>query len=1239
MQLVSFFTINVLVIVIVIDKCSCVDSYPEEVVSQGEAAVQIYLTSCNEGSAVTVFLRIDVVGRDGVGKTSLTKSLTLQTFNPYELSTRGVVFDPNCQIIVKESCDWTTPLTREDYRDIYDKNITAIMVESFDNPKVRDEYLSSKVEHRPMQLKKLEDDSIESVKYKAEQAFLIPETVSLAETSPSLDSAIHKMDPVVAVADVANFDSNSEGIKDRRKAKEDVLQLGSPSSSQISPDDCASIMAEALDKPEMRKEYLSSKVEERPMQLNLANNISSKIQDESSLGETVSLIEASPSLDLAIPRVALAADDAVTVDDNSENISSRKELVQREIANSVTEITTEKNDGGTTLGKFMSAVWSKLTGFRKKKKQSSSKKQVPCASHGTASESLEETKSVNSTQRLQTSSTMPLLPTFIDFPATQPLLPVDIHSEDATSVASAKELLEQQSKQPDVTTQMDPPGLGVQSSTYCSPPLISELKLETDKVRLVNHKAQEALELPQTVLLARSAPLMALANQRMDQVGAVADAATFDDNSESIGNRRKANDNILQLRSTSFTERPLVAGCMPVTGIFPGNASDVLRKLTSSNGTKIPTSSTISSSTISSVETSVDHATEQVGGIHSGAATSVVSAQDLLEQMRSQAQVTSQANSLSFDVQSSSSLPSIPESTKKRVTEMLRNRETRAKVKDEMIVTVLDYAGQNVFYATHQLCLSKEGFYYVVFNASLSLDAITPSVFRIREGEVVHISLPHDETNYDRLEEWISAIHIMEFSHSRRIILFEKVGIRSPAVFLVGTHADELKDQPGMLERQEAFLRNKLEGTVLSEHIVWASKDRMCFYVDNTVTNPQSGTVDEQVVLLRQKTEEVARQVAQHHRLPITWLKFEEEVREVKETDKTKKTASVEEMMQIAMKAAGIKSKEELFVLLNYLSNRSVLLYHPLALKCAEAKEVVLDVEWLISQLEKVITVQTDVPAMFKNAVIRSSEKGIMTVELIKHLLKDSGSARYLIMSLMNQFDLLCEYAALEDLKQADDERDYVNLSGFKHQSSAQDIDDYDACFIPCLLHRPTTLQSMMVAVEFKTPYLLLSSGCLRMPRPLFYRLLTRLCNRFRRLPQLFQNAGYFHVYHNHKLEIVLNRYSLQMSILTTNKTAPEPAVCFLVQGFVVHEVNEAKQLAMAGLELELGFMHKVTVGAFSETAEEFVSLEGYPSKRKAVHVTSIDVDISLPTEMKVWFSYHDEVCAKKLVLVHIQQR
>ena len=66
--------------------------------------------------------------------------------------------------------------------------------------------------------------------------------------------------------------------------------------------------------------------------------------------------------------------------------------------------------------------------------------------------------------------------------------------------------------------------------------------------------------------------------------------------------------------------------------------------------------------------------------------------------------------------------------------------------------------------------------------------------------------------------------------------------------------------------------------------------------------------MDPQVRLLRQMTEEVARRVAQHHKLPLTWLKFEQEVRDVKISDETKKTVSVEDLLHLAKRAKARRS-------------------------------------------------------------------------------------------------------------------------------------------------------------------------------------------------------------------------------------------------------------------------------------------------------------------------------------------
>ena len=66
--------------------------------------------------------------------------------------------------------------------------------------------------------------------------------------------------------------------------------------------------------------------------------------------------------------------------------------------------------------------------------------------------------------------------------------------------------------------------------------------------------------------------------------------------------------------------------------------------------------------------------------------------------------------------------------------------------------------------------------------------------------------------------------------------------------------------------------------------------------------------MDPQVHLLRQMTEEVAQKVAQRHSLPLPWLKFEQEVRDVKISDETKKTVSVEDLLHIAKRATQERS-------------------------------------------------------------------------------------------------------------------------------------------------------------------------------------------------------------------------------------------------------------------------------------------------------------------------------------------
>ena len=909
--------------------------------------MRIYDAACNEENAVTVFLRVDVVGRDGAGKTSLTKSITLMKFDQYEPSTRGVI--PMSRIIMKEARNWTVPVTSERYRDLYDKNITAVMAEAFNRPEEKDKFLTLARDKKTSTRKQNSKTSVKS------------------------------SSKLMAIA------SSTDGQRDEQS--DDMSMNG------------------------------GDNVLEQPVAMRLE-----EVSNDRQLSESLEL------------------------NDESAHVSGDVTGEDRETRERSTEM---------------------------------------CCSSGSARDNVEA---------------------------------------QVESVA------------------------GFSSETVV-------VAVDTDS----SEKSE----------------------------------------TKEIGNvrRRKRRRKKKASKMKTSDKRPSRQSRQTVT-------SRKKRKRT------YQLSSQFSSDVQSSTSTDTQQHQPQ----------SKRRKKSKLKEPRGQSQCSGSAAVSGNSESKANESKDIPEGIKRRVTDYLRNSESLRKAKDEIMVTILDYAGQHVFYTTHQLFLSRAAFYYVVFDASQPLGSQTASVFRKLDGEVVYMGDIADATNYERVEEWISAIHIMEAEPSY-FMIFENVGIRSPGIFLVGTHADVLRKEEGKLEKQDEFMKKKLQDTELSEHIIWASKDRMCFYVDNSMTNADSGAVDPQVQLLCQKTEEVARQVAKHDKLPMTWLRFKEELHQLKEDETTRKVVSVDELLQLAQRVGGIKTKEEFMVLLQYLSNRAVVLYHPKALKTAE-KEVVLDVEWLMSQLEKVVTIHTAVPSMWKRDMARCAETGIMTQECLDYLLPDL-SCRSIIKSLLKYYDLMCPYLGLDanSLEFSSDQQDYVNL---KFQSiENEDKSQCQAYFVPCLLQKESSLLSTEIPYSHKTAALILHSGNIRMPKPLFYRLLTRLAKRFRRLPQLFQNVGYFRVYNHHKLEISLDKHSLQMIVCTDHKD-PLPAVCALVKDFVVTSVDEAKQQGMPGLKLQLGYMwnNPDHIG----TDSEFVSLKGWNDLPETVYVKSLDKEVRLSETLHAWFPANSEV-------------
>ncbi|KAL3854629.1 hypothetical protein ACJMK2_013890, partial [Sinanodonta woodiana] len=168
-----------------------------------------------------------------------------------------------------------------------------------------------------------------------------------------------------------------------------------------------------------------------------------------------------------------------------------------------------------------------------------------------------------------------------------------------------------------------------------------------------------------------------------------------------------------------------------------------------------------------------------------------------------------------------------------------------------------DFAGQYVFYTTHQTFLSYRAVYLLVIDLSQHITAIIQDECFI---DTAGLKLCQVQ---ETIDTWINLIHSCTPS--------SKSGI--PAVILVGTHVDKIpeKYRHEVCERYFRKIRSYLSDKPTIFHLV--NED---FAIDNTV-------VDDKLVALKQKIVEVASQQPYWgEEVPARWILLERELTRLK---------------------------------------------------------------------------------------------------------------------------------------------------------------------------------------------------------------------------------------------------------------------------------------------------------------------------------------------------------------------
>ena len=183
------------------------------------------------------------------------------------------------------------------------------------------------------------------------------------------------------------------------------------------------------------------------------------------------------------------------------------------------------------------------------------------------------------------------------------------------------------------------------------------------------------------------------------------------------------------------------------------------------------------------------------------------------------------------------------------VRECLHGLELSDDVKaKEVILSVWDFAGQNLYYASHSVFLSLRAVYVLVHNLSKDLSAQAKPCAKQGTLDIV-LENPTNQTNLDNLLSWLVSVHCIRptTDEASRVLKENSLPYLRPPVFVVGTHADKpFKD----IRDTERHIKDSISGKTYAKHVI-----RPFFAVDNTRSASDYG-----IEALQNRISEVLKQ-------------------------------------------------------------------------------------------------------------------------------------------------------------------------------------------------------------------------------------------------------------------------------------------------------------------------------------------------------------------------------------------
>lgn len=408
---------------------------------------------------------------------------------------------------------------------------------------------------------------------------------------------------------------------------------------------------------------------------------------------------------------------------------------------------------------------------------------------------------------------------------------------------------------------------------------------------------------------------------------------------------------------------------------------------------------------------------------------------------------------------------------------------------DEEIYSVLwDFSGQSVYYSTHPIFLSAKAIYILVCDLSRNPngEAEPPE----RKGMFKNIKdTSCIKKNRDYLDFWLSSVYSLSSSEDvcERASMSEGLPTRLPPVFFVCTHADEpycSRNSRELAREIYGFWRNKA---------YWEHLYKNFFVVDNT----KSGSEQEcpEVIRLRDELRTVVKELLQmKEEIPLKWLKYENALK--RWSKRHRKWITLTEAKEIASKDCNIDDEFEFQTLLNFLHDQRILIHFNGTPELE--RMVILDPQWLINVLKKVITVDRieEMDREVEHLWYKLQETGILDEHLLEHVwssLDDKRETRESLTAIMEKFSLICSWPSNSESTN----KEYL---------------------VPSMLLSPPADAVLELLADVRNPSLYVKFTSGQVPPGLFCRLILQFfqwCNaewKSKKIPQLFQNFAVFYL-------------------------------------------------------------------------------------------------------------------------------